>query len=603
MYSTLLAITISALLSLTLGWVPRWSGIGRVVAPLGMAVALAITLWREGIEGGRVAGRVIAWPQALSWLGEPVFRTDSLSAGLGAWCILLGLMCLLKMAADGDAPWRMAIAALTVGTLYSLVHTDNLLAFAGQIVGLVMLVWAFHTWDGDAQEDAHRLTYGKQLFTLGLGAILLLGAVLLMGRTTGGDYSLVRMSLSALTVWPLVLLTGFVMLWLGLLPFTGWSAEGKGSAHTALVQSLALGIPALTLLLRLETLLSAQALVGTLPGGWAAFTMALSWLGGLTSLVAAAGMLIWAGSHNAHWTALLTSNALGLALWAVGLDTPPGRYAATAILLAYGAGRVTYALSHDTEPGVKRAITAASLGALPLTVGFVGIWLLGAALTELGHPTLVIALAGIAILAACGIVLHRALTQTGKDKPGRWAEYVGWAGLAGTAALVLGGALPGLWLPLVRSIASIAGGSAGITTEWSGLRAGDAASADLLPVLLGVAALLGLGALIVTFTRSRARSSGTLLPTALERLERARSNQASAPNTATASPLKPLLTNPPIAVWWVSLAWLETAMTSIMSLLGTLGASSGRLLGRTEGRFFLPLALILALLLVLAIVR
>jgi hypothetical protein len=603
MYPTLLAITISALLSLALGWVPRWAGISRAIAPLGIAFALAITLWREGIEGGRVAGRAIAWPQALSWLGEPIFRTDALSAGLGAWCLALGGLCLLKMAADGEAPWRMALCTLTLGTLYSLVHTDNLLAFAGQTLGLTMLVWAYRAWDGNAEREVGAAAHGKQLFALGLGAILLLGAVLLMGRTTGGEYSLVRMSLSAITVWPLVLLTGFVIAWLGLLPFTGLSAEGSGSAHAALVQSLVIGIPALTILLRLETLLSAQALVGTLPGGWEAFTMALSWLGGLTSLVAAAGMLVWAGSHTARWTALLTADALGLALWGIGLDTPPGRYAAMAILLAYAAGRVTYALAHDAEPGVQRGIAAASLGAFPLTAGFVGIWLLGVALSELGRPTLVLSLAGIVILAACGIVLHVTLTTPTEDKPGRWSKYVGWVGVAAAVALVLGGALPGLWLPLVRSMASIAGGSPGVNTEWLGLRAGDGVSADLLLLLLGAAAILALGWLIATLTRSSAKSSGTLLPTALERLEQAWPNEAVAPDTAGITPLKPLLTNPPAAVWWLSLAWLDTTIAGISSMLGRLGARSGRLLSRTEGRFFLPLALILALLLVLAITR
>jgi hypothetical protein len=603
MYSTLLAIAISALLPLALGWVPRWAGIGRAIAPLGIAFALPITLWREGLEGGRVAGRAIAWPQALSWLGEPIFRTDALSAGLGAWCLALGGLCLLKMTADGEAPWRMALSALTVGTLYSLVHTDNLLAFAGQTLGLVMLVWAYHAWDGDAERDRVTLAYPRQLFALGLGALLLLGAVLIMGRTTGGEYSLVHMSLSALTVWPLLLLAGFVIAWLGLLPFTGWSAEGNGSAYTVLVQSLVIGIPALTILLRLETLLSAQALVGTLPGGWEAFTTTLSWLGGLTSLVAAAGMLVSASSHTARWTALLTANALGLALWGMGLDTPPGRYAAIAILLAYGAGRITYALAYDAKPGVQHGIAAASLGALPLTAGFVGIWLLGVALSELGRPTLVIALAGTVILAACGIVLHVALTPPAEDKPGRWSDYVGWGGVAAAVALVLGGALPGLWLPLVRSVASSAGGSPGITPDWLGLRAGEGVSSDLLLLLLGAAAILGLGWLIATLIRSRAKSSGTLLPTALERLEQARPNEAATPDTVRGTPLKPLLTNPPAAVWWLSLAWLDTAIAGISSLLGRLGARSGRLLSRTEGRFFLPLALILALLLVLAITR
>ncbi|HKP54537.1 MAG TPA: hypothetical protein VJ183_18020 [Chloroflexia bacterium] len=589
MYGPLLIIAISAVLCLALGLVPRWAGAGRVIAPLGMAASLGVALWREGLEGGRVAGRVVAWPQWVHWLGEPIYRTDPLSAGLGAWCLILGGLCLLKMAVDGDSSWHLAISALTIGVLYSLVHTDNLLAFAGQTLGLVLLAWGYHVM-GEEIEDAS--AYGKHLFALGMGAVLLLGAVLLMGRTTGGDYSLVRMSLSALTVWPLVLLTGFVVMWSGLLPFTGWSAEGRRGASAALVQSLLVGLPVLMLLLRLEGLLSAQALVGTLPGQWLAFTGALAWLGGLTALVAAAGMLVWAGT--AHWTAMLTAHAMGLVLWGLGLDTPTGRYGALAMLLAYGAGRVASEMVRGEERSPQGSIAVASLGAAPLTVGFVGVWLLGAALAEAGRPTLVVALAGIAIIAASGVVLNVVLAPRSESKTGRWAEYTRLVGIAGASLLVLGGVLPGIWLSLVGSMATIAGGDPNLTSNWVGLNA-ESASTPLLLMLVGVVVVLGLGWVVAALTRARATSSGTLLPTALEHLAKGQVSKATL--------LRPLLTNPPAAAWWLSLAWLDAGILRAGSLLGRLGTRSGTLLGRLEGRFYLPLAIILALLLVLAITR
>jgi len=494
------------------------------------------------------------------------------------------------MATDGDSPWRLAISSLTVGTLYSLVHTDNLLAFAGQVLALALLIWSYRSLDEEV-EDAPG--YGKQLFALGIGAVLLLGAVLLMGRTTGGDYSLVRMSLSALTVWPLVLLTGFAIMWLGLLPFTGWSGDGGRGTQSALVQALVVGVPLVTLLLRLEGLLSAQALVGTLPEEWQAFTGTLTWLGGLTALVAAAGMLVWAGTSR--WTALLTAHAMGLALWGLGLDTPSGRYAALAVLLAYGAARVTSELVSTGERTLPEGIARASLGAVPLNAGFVGVWLLGAALTEAGRPTMVVALAGMVVLAACGIVLNIILSSNTESKPGRWAEYTRWIGIAGAGALVIGGVFPGLWLPLVGSMASIAGGSPNVTSSWVGLNTGDGTSAPVLLVLIGSLLVVGLGWVIAALTRARATSSGTLLPTALEHLAQGRELEAT--------PLRPLLTNPPVAAWWLSLAWLETGIMRVGSLLGRLGTRSGTLLGRLEGRFYLPIAIILALLLVLAITR
>ena len=96
-------------------------------------------------------------------------------------------------------------------------------------------------------------------------------------------------------------------------------------------------------------------------------------------------------------------------------------------------------------------------------------WLLGAALTETGRATLGIALAGIVILAACGTALNFALTSDTSPKSARENEYMGWVGAGAAIALIIGGAIPGLWLPLVEKVVSIAGGSPGVTSDWTGL--------------------------------------------------------------------------------------------------------------------------------------
>src|SRR5439155_8458224 len=148
----------------------------------------------------------------------------------------------------------------------------------------------------------------------------------------------------ALTRLPLSLIAIGAALWLGLAPVTGWSARGYSTgANAALAQSLALGVPVTVLLLRLQALLTAQGLSGSVPAEWSAFTSALAWAGGLTALAAGAGTILAAGSPR--WTALLTAHTLGLVTWALGLDTPAGRQAALAILLAFGAARVALELS------------------------------------------------------------------------------------------------------------------------------------------------------------------------------------------------------------------------------------------------------------------
>lgn len=599
MFTPLLILAISALLCLGAGWARRWAAAGTWVAVLGVAGALVVAVWREGIEGGGVVGRVLPWPQLISWLGTPIYRSDALSAGLGAWCLLLGLLCILKMAASREEPWRMAVASATVGVLYSLVHTSSLLAYAVHLLVIVLLVTAYRAGGSVNDVAPPGAAVSRQALTLGSGAAMLLGVALLVGRTTWGDYDLARVSLSAFTVWPMLLIAGFAIAWLGLLPLTGWSAEGPRDVYATLAQSLVIGVPVLVLLLRLEALVSAQALAGTLPGGWTGFTVALQWLGGLTAVVSAAGLIVWAGKER--WSAILTTNAMSLALWGIGLDTPPGRYAALAILLAYGAGRVGAELCSDSEAKAQRWIAAGSLAALPGTVGFLGVWLLGAALSDAARPILAVALLFVVLLAACGVALEGSLARWTAIEVGKDTEYIEATGIGAVAALIVGGVLPGLWLPFVGGMSSIAGGNAQASLDWTGINI-SAMSAPLLLLLIGAGIMWAIGWIGSSAARPPVASSGTLLPSALESMQGSM-EEGSVGGKRRGWAALPLLTNPPVPLIWLSLAWFDAALMRLGWLAGALGTRSGRLLGRLEGRFYLPMALIVALLFVLAITR
>jgi hypothetical protein len=431
----------------------------------------------------------------------------------------------------------------------------------------------------------------RQRITQALGALALLGAVLLIGRTTGGVYGLAEMSLAALTFWPLLLVALFVLFWLGLAPFTGWSAilelNTRGT-RGALLQGLVLGVPALVLILRLEALITSQAPAGSVPLDWTWFTSGLTWLGGITALAAGAGTIVWAGTTR--WSAAVTALILGMSVWALGLDTPTGRYAAIALLLAFGLGRLTLDLSTGQYDWLSRMVAGLSMVGAPITAGFVGIWLLASALVETRHPSLVIALAGAAILAACGAALHLATVDR---PPSAVNDFTGLLALALGGVLVLAGALPGLWVPQVEAMAAIAGGGARIGTAWTGL-VSDGIFAPL-PLMAGGALLLGtLGWLVRLWAKSTTSGNSVLLPTAVARLQQARQDTLS---------LQPLLSNPPPAVWWVSLVWLESGIYGFGTLLGRLAMRLGILLARLEGRFYFPLALVLTLLILLAITR
>ena len=463
MLITLAIIIVAAALCYLLGSVSRWVTLAGYVAISGAGSALLSALLGEGIEGAML-GSDISWPAALTWLGEPVFRSDALGAGLGAWCLLAGGLCIVKMAGDRETALRLSLSLIITGTLYALVHTSNMLFFAGEVALLVALLWASGARDSADKSEGHR----RQLLLLGFGALFLMGASLLIGRATGGEYNLGELALPALSVWPLVLLVGFALCWLGCAPFAGGSARGsEGGGFSTLVQSLVLGVPVVALILRLEALLTAGSLTGAMPLGWAPFMAALAWTGAITAGAGAAASLLWTGTPR--FTGVLASYLMGLSLWALGLDTPLGRVAAVAILLAWGAGRVVWGLGGPGKDGWgAKGLATLSLAAVPLSAGSVGVWLLGSALVEKGLAALAILPVGAAIVSACAVALHLAL-DNGAHSLAR-PLYVRWAGVGASIALLVAGVLPGLWLPLATGIAGTAGGSAGVSVSWLGVQ-------------------------------------------------------------------------------------------------------------------------------------
>jgi hypothetical protein len=560
-----------------------------IAGVVGTAVALLLALQQEGLQGTNGA---IAWPNFFGSWGTQLYRSDPLAASLGEWCILLGGLCLLRLGDDENASGRQAAAVLTIATLYSLVYTDDLRLFAGEVLLLVLLTWAM-TW-GETRSGA---LASRQRVAQTLGALALLGSVLLMGRTTGGAYGLQNMSLSALTVWPLLLIILFVLCWVGLVPLTGWSSllnrERVAGTRGTLVQGLILGVPAVVLLLRLQALITSQAPAGSVPADWSWFTGGLSWLGGITTVAASASCIVWAGTSR--WSAALTAFVLGTTTWALGLDTPAGRYAALACLLAYGLGHLALDMSSGQYEWLSRVGAGLSLVGAPATVGFVGLWLLSTALAGSQHPAIVVAIVGAAIMAACGAALHLAAEERERipTSAANRPNLMGWLAMGLCVLLVAGGALPGLWLPQVVKMAAIAGTGSRIATGWAGV-VSEGIFAPL-PLLAGGALLIGgLGWLVRAWAKSSAAGNSVLLPTAVARLQRVRED---------APPVQPLISNPPPAVWWLSVAWLEGGLFGFGAVLNRLATRFGALLARLEGRFYFPLALVLTLLVLLAITR
>jgi hypothetical protein len=424
---------------------------------------------------------------------------------------------------------------------------------------------------------------------------MMLGGAALVGRASGGEYSISALPLPALSVWPYLMFGGFVLLWLGLVPALGWSAGG-GSAWGALTQALVLGVPAAALLLRLPSLISSQALASAVPQGWGSFTGALSWIGALSALAGAAGAVRAAGSPR--FFASLAAFWLGAEIWALSLDTPLARYAGVAILLAWSASRVAWewsdaALRRPGWGGLPRSGAALSLAAVPLTPGFAALWLLAGALGERGFPALGLAVAGAAVLAACGVALH--VAHSG-DRADRGEPYGEGVAVAIGVALAAAGVLPGLWLPLAGSVSALAGGNPGVTVGPEGITLARGGAYPALFLFAGAAVLVAIGWAAVRLSRRRVRRESNLLPTAIEPLERAAAMESRG------LPAR-LLGNPPSPIGWLLLGPLSgTAGTLSRGWTGLL-VRGGGLMARLEGRYYLPLALVLTLILLLAVTR
>jgi hypothetical protein len=145
-------------------------------------------------------------------------------------------------------------------------------------------------------------------------------------------------------------------------------------------------------------------------------------------------------------------------------------------------------------------------------------------------------------------------------------------------------------------MAAVAGSGPGPAVDWTGLYSGGS-YVPLLLLALGVLLIVGLRWAMRLPARSSAAGTSVLLPTALARLQRSRERRMPEPLAG------PLLSNPAPAVWWLSLAWLEGGIYGTGALLARLGERFGGLLRRLEGRYFVPLALVLTLLAVLAVTR
>ena len=116
-------------------------------------------------------------------------------------------------------------------------------------------------------------------------------------------------------------------------------------------------------------------------------------------------------------------------------------------------------------------------------------------------------------------------------------------------------------------------------------------------LLLGLSALLlaGIGWLLRTWMKSSANTAGLLLPTALGRRFSGASTPRGARSLASGSQA--------LIIWGLSLAWLEEGLWGSGALLMRLGRRIGTGLGRLEGRYYLPIAVVLALIALLVVTR
>jgi hypothetical protein len=286
----------------------------------------------------------------------------------------------------------------------------------------------------------------------------------------------------------------------------------------------------------------------------------------------------------------------------LALNTPTGRYVALVLLFAWGAGRVTF----DVASGVKRRLPAAlgvaalSLAAVPLTVGFIGVWLLASELARSGRAAAALAVVGATILATCGSAMH--FSRTGltelrsNSRIGLNDNLHTLTALVGAILLLVGGILPGLWLPVVANIAGVR--EISINQAWWGLEI-----ASLPTILIAAGALLLAGLAWLAVRRSTARAQGkaakVLLPTAQEQLEKRASDQTPITGPSPAHAQIPA----PTPALWLSLLWFEAVLRRLGALVLDWCAGAGRIIARLEGRYYLPLALILALVAILALAR
>src|SRR5438128_12183466 len=98
MIAVLLILIVFSLLALLIGCARGYAYLARWVAAAGAGVALAAHLATEGLQGAGVAGASVGWPPFMELIeraGGAVYHSDTLAAGLGAWCLLLGGLCLL----------------------------------------------------------------------------------------------------------------------------------------------------------------------------------------------------------------------------------------------------------------------------------------------------------------------------------------------------------------------------------------------------------------------------------------------------------------------------------------------------------------------------
>src|SRR5690349_14343903 len=119
MIYALAILILTALVCYLLGFAASRGNAARATGLVGASAALVAALLFEGLQGGGSGGAAIAWPDFMSWLGDPFYWSDTLAASLGAWCILLGGLCLLKLGNGEEAPRRIAAGVLLIATLYS----------------------------------------------------------------------------------------------------------------------------------------------------------------------------------------------------------------------------------------------------------------------------------------------------------------------------------------------------------------------------------------------------------------------------------------------------------------------------------------------------